>query len=85
MEPLESGQIQPLGLSHAIGPPGWRPYFQRGIPPLPPAQVLWFPFMPGPDTPGLSSARLGVAGSGAAPGPSWPKAEVGIEGASPKP
>ena len=22
----------PLGLSHAIGPPGWRPYFQRGIP-----------------------------------------------------
>ena len=31
MEPLENGQIQPLGLSHAIGPPGWRPYFQRGI------------------------------------------------------
>ena len=32
MEPLESGQIQPLGLSHAIGPPGWRPKFQGGIP-----------------------------------------------------
>ena len=34
MEPLESGQIQPLGPSHAIGPPGWRPFFERGIPSL---------------------------------------------------
>ena len=52
MEPLESGQIQPLGLSHAIGPPGWRPYFQRGIPsilkrlehPKPHHRSLWWTF-----------------------------------------
>ena len=25
------GQIQPLGLSHAIGPPGRRPYFQNSL------------------------------------------------------
>ena len=24
---MESGQMKVLGLSHAIGPPGWRPYF----------------------------------------------------------
>ena len=119
MEPLESGQIQPLGLSHAIGPPGWRPYFERGIPsilkrlqyPKPHHESLWWTFplarplalpLPPPwppaapapwppwptrpicvfvgccpswplGRPGLSSARLGVAGPGAAPGPSWPR------------
>ena len=59
MEPLESGQIQPLGLSHAIGPPGWRPYFQRGIPsilkrlkhPKPDHQSLWWTFPLAPPTP----------------------------------
>ena len=49
MEPLENGQIQPLGLSHAIGPPGWRPYFQRGIPSTTKASgghFLWHPLAP---------------------------------------
>ena len=59
MEPLESGQIQPLGLSHAIGPPGWRPYFQTGIPsilkrlkhPKPDHQSLWWTFPLAPPCP----------------------------------
>ena len=59
VEPLESGQIQPLGLSHAIGPPGWRPYFQRGIPsilkrlkhPKPDHQSLPWPFPLAPPSP----------------------------------
>ena len=67
MEPLESGQIQPLGLSHAIGPPGWRPYFQRGIPsilkrlkhPKPDHQSLWWTFPLAPLAPPLP--------------PPWPK------------
>ena len=67
MEPLESGQIQPLGLSHAIGPPGWRPYFQRGIPsilkrlkhPKPDHQSLWWTFPLAPPSP--------------PPAPPWPK------------
>ena len=56
MEPLESGQIQPLGLSHAIGPP-----FQRGIPsilkrlkyPKPDHQSLWWTFPLAPPPPPL--------------------------------
>ena len=149
MEPLENGQIQPLGLSHAIGPPGWRPYFQRGIPSIlkrlkptlnPTTKAfgghfLWHPLPPPcpplahrqiPGTqapPALPGPRLAPPlGPLAPPGPPWPplaalatlaparrplaapgpllslpfsaeetsaclaaKAEVGIEGASPKP
>ena len=58
MEPLEDGRIQPLGLSHAIGPPGWRPYFRGEFPrfsrvehPKPDHQSLWWTFPLAPPSP----------------------------------
>ena len=79
MEPLESGQIQPLELSHAIGPPGWRPYFQAFgalAPPNPP---------PAPAGPLAASGSPVLCWARGGPWPLLAKAEVGIEGASPKP
>ena len=71
---MESGQIQPLGLSHAIGPPGWRPYFQRGIPsilkrlehPKPHHRSLWWTF---PLAPPLAQGPTGqIPGTQTPPG-----------------
>ena len=71
MEPLENGQIQPLGLSHAIGPPGWRPYFQRGIPSTTKASgghFLWHPLAPPlPPPPGPRTHCRQIPGTQAPP------------------